>query len=88
MKEVDPFFGTMFQRDSVAGSFWDGLKIGKPVEFDKNFVLKLPSCLANKIEVCFTFVFSLKKNFFKSIQDTYLMFSFNSLYQPHPPLLL
>ncbi|XP_034254737.1 uncharacterized protein LOC117653275 isoform X2 [Thrips palmi] len=50
MKDVDIFFCTMFQRDEVAGSFWDGLKIGKPVEFDKNFVLRLPRCFMNSIQ--------------------------------------
>lgn len=50
MKEVDPFFCLMFNRETVAGSYWDNLKVGSPEEFDKCLVLSLPSCFSDHIQ--------------------------------------
>lgn len=51
MKEVNTLFKLIFQKDIPSGSFWDNLKIGKPVEFDKNFVLYMPRSMRNALEI-------------------------------------
>ncbi|KAF2897520.1 hypothetical protein ILUMI_08658 [Ignelater luminosus] len=43
MKKVDSLFKTCFTEVFYGGSFYDGLKIGKPDEFDLDFLLKLPA---------------------------------------------
>ena len=44
MCQVDPLFNAIFQRVYHTGSFYDGLKVGEPEEYDLNLVLepKLP----------------------------------------------
>lgn len=47
MREKSSFF----LKVRVAGSYWDKLKVGLPVEFDKNFILRRPSKFRNFIKV-------------------------------------
>jgi hypothetical protein len=42
MKEEDALFKAIYSRDSGAGSYYDGLKVGKPEEFDMDIVIRLP----------------------------------------------
>lgn len=42
MKEEDVLFKAMYRRISGAGSYYDGLKVGKPDEFDVDVVIRLP----------------------------------------------
>ncbi|XP_034255077.1 uncharacterized protein LOC117653494 [Thrips palmi] len=42
MKNSNPLFSTLYQREHFAGSYADGLKIGKPTEYDMNLIIKLP----------------------------------------------
>ncbi|KAF2897521.1 hypothetical protein ILUMI_08659, partial [Ignelater luminosus] len=42
MKKVDTLFKTCFTTVFYGGSFYEGLKVGKPDEFDLDFLLKLP----------------------------------------------
>ncbi|PNF41247.1 hypothetical protein B7P43_G01480 [Cryptotermes secundus] len=42
MKEEDVLFKAMYRRMSGAGSYYDGLKVGKPEEFDVDIVIRLP----------------------------------------------
>ena len=39
MKESDELFKTLYQQVYFSGSYYDGLKIGKPDEFDLNIVI-------------------------------------------------
>ena len=39
MKESDELFKTLYQQVYFSGSYYDGLKIGKPDEFDLNLVI-------------------------------------------------
>lgn len=64
MKKSDPLFSALYQKEHFAGSYADGLKIGKPTEYDMNLIIKLPPGLdESKLEVCFLrIVFKKKKN--------------------------
>ena len=42
MKELDGLFGNLFLEIYHAGSFYDGLRIVEPTEFDLNIILKMP----------------------------------------------
>ena len=42
MKQEDVLFDTIYSRICGAGSYYDGLKVGKPDEFDINIVIRLP----------------------------------------------
>lgn len=42
MKEVDPLFKSIYSRICGAGSYYDGLKVGKPEEFDMDVVIRFP----------------------------------------------
>lgn len=42
MKEKDPLFKKMFTRVFYGGSYYDGLRVGKPEEFDLDLLLSLP----------------------------------------------
>jgi len=42
MKEEDPLFNRIYSRICGAGSYYDGLKVGKPEEFDMDIVIRLP----------------------------------------------
>jgi cyclic GMP-AMP synthase len=42
MKKEDVLFKAMYRRISGAGSYYDGLKVGKPEEFDMDIVIHLP----------------------------------------------
>ncbi|CAG2061623.1 unnamed protein product, partial [Timema podura] len=42
MKQNDVLFDATFQRLCGAGSYFDGLKVGKATEFDMDVVVKLP----------------------------------------------
>ncbi|VEN43689.1 unnamed protein product [Callosobruchus maculatus] len=51
MKKQNPLFKTMFERKFYGGSFYDGIKVGKPIEFDLDFVLNLPVLIKPVVEV-------------------------------------
>jgi len=42
MKKEDVLFNRIYSRICGAGSYYDGLKVGKPVEFDMDIVIRLP----------------------------------------------
>ncbi|EFA01049.1 cyclic GMP-AMP synthase-like receptor [Tribolium castaneum] len=42
MKTQDPLFKALFRRVFYGGSFYDGLKVGKPEEFDLDILLHIP----------------------------------------------
>lgn len=42
MKEEDVLFKRIYSRICGAGSYYDGLKVGKPTEFDMDIVIRLP----------------------------------------------
>jgi len=42
MKEEDVLFKRIYSRICGAGSYYDGLKVGKPEEFDMDIVIRLP----------------------------------------------
>ncbi|XP_044737675.1 cyclic GMP-AMP synthase-like [Chrysoperla carnea] len=42
MQDVDILFDSMFQSILYAGSYYEGLKIGKPDEYDLDLIFKLP----------------------------------------------
>ncbi|XP_044271594.1 cyclic GMP-AMP synthase-like [Tribolium madens] len=42
MKEKDPLFKKMFSRVFYGGSYYDGLRVGKPEEFDLDLLLSVP----------------------------------------------
>lgn len=50
MKEKDKKFNECYQRLYFAGSYWDGLKVRKPTEFDVDIIIKLPF-IRNLIQV-------------------------------------
>ena len=52
MKQNDPLFNALYQKEHFAGSYPDGLKIGKPTEYDMNLIIKLPLD-QSKLQVCF-----------------------------------
>jgi hypothetical protein len=41
MKEVDPLFKALFREIYHSGSYYDGLRVGDPREFDLNLLLDL-----------------------------------------------
>ncbi|XP_068911431.1 cyclic GMP-AMP synthase-like receptor [Tenebrio molitor] len=46
MKKKDPLFKDMFTRVFYGGSYYDGLRVGKPEEFDLDLLLSLPKYAA------------------------------------------
>lgn len=42
MKSSNSLFNDLYQKEHFAGSYPDGLKIGKPTEYDMNLIIKLP----------------------------------------------
>ena len=42
MREEDVLFKKIYSRICGAGSYYDGLKVGKPEEFDMDVVIRLP----------------------------------------------
>ncbi|KAK3921360.1 Cyclic GMP-AMP synthase, partial [Frankliniella fusca] len=42
MKNKDALFNKLYVKEHFAGSYPDGLKIGKPEEYDMNLIIKLP----------------------------------------------
>jgi len=42
MKKEDVLFNRIYSRICGAGSYYDGLKVGKPEEFDMDIVIRLP----------------------------------------------
>lgn len=45
MKKVSPLFKELYSTNYYGGSFYDGLKVGKPDEFDLDLKLTLPRIL-------------------------------------------
>ncbi|KAJ3660922.1 hypothetical protein Zmor_005349 [Zophobas morio] len=43
MKTKDPLFKAMFRRVFYGGSYYDGLRVGKPEEFDLDLLLDIPT---------------------------------------------
>lgn len=50
MKEKDILFKNMFERLFYGGSYYDGIKVGKPEEFDLDCVLNLPKIVYPVVE--------------------------------------
>lgn len=50
MKDTDVLFKNMFERMFYGGSYYDGLKISKPEEYDLDLVLNLPGCVKPIVE--------------------------------------
>ncbi|GBP54079.1 Cyclic GMP-AMP synthase [Eumeta japonica] len=44
MKAVDPYYAQYSSRKQFAGSHFDGLRIGRPDEFDVDIVIRIPLC--------------------------------------------
>lgn len=42
MKLQNPMFNLMYTNILYGGSYYDGLKVGKPEEYDLDFVMSLP----------------------------------------------
>jgi len=63
LKEKSYLFGLLFQEIAWTGSFYEGLKISDPDEFDLNIVLKMP-VKANYIEAS-TFLINFLNLLFK-----------------------
>ncbi|XP_046608238.1 uncharacterized protein LOC124299225 isoform X1 [Neodiprion virginianus] len=42
MKEKDPLFNACYRRIVYVGSYYEGLKVGKPEEYDLNVIINLP----------------------------------------------
>lgn len=42
MKENDPLFDQLYNTKFFGGSYYDGLKVGKPDEYDLDLLLKMP----------------------------------------------
>lgn len=42
MKKSDALFNSLYLKEHFAGSYPDGLKIGKPEEYDMNMIIRLP----------------------------------------------
>ncbi|XP_076321949.1 cyclic GMP-AMP synthase-like receptor isoform X2 [Tachypleus tridentatus] len=42
MKEQDPLFNELYQKIFFTGSYYEGLRVSNPSEFDMNLVLKFP----------------------------------------------
>jgi hypothetical protein len=42
MKQEDALFKRVYSRICGAGSYFDGLKVGEPEEFDMDIVIRLP----------------------------------------------
>ncbi|GJQ82096.1 hypothetical protein Trydic_g20618, partial [Trypoxylus dichotomus] len=40
--KMDPLFASSYNRIFYGGSFFDGLRVGKPEEFDLDILLKMP----------------------------------------------
>ncbi|XP_050500024.1 cyclic GMP-AMP synthase-like receptor isoform X2 [Diabrotica virgifera virgifera] len=52
MQETDPLFKKMFRKEKYfGGSYYDGLKVGKPEEYDLDLLLELPPEVKPAIEV-------------------------------------
>lgn len=52
LRETNALFKALFQRTFYGGSFYDGLKICKPDEYDLDLLLKIPSALRPTILQC------------------------------------
>uniref|UniRef100_T1J7M7 Uncharacterized protein n=1 Tax=Strigamia maritima TaxID=126957 RepID=T1J7M7_STRMM len=42
MQKTNDLFKSMYQREVYTGSYWDGLRVKSPTEFDLNMVLRMP----------------------------------------------
>ncbi|KAJ8936749.1 hypothetical protein NQ318_016120 [Aromia moschata] len=50
MKEKDVLFKNMYERKFYGGSYYDGIKVGKPEEYDLDYVLNLPLIVEPVVE--------------------------------------
>lgn len=81
MKEEDVLFKAMYRKISGAGSYYDGLKVGKPGEFDVDIVIRLPVnykeiTVSYVILLCMIFENQFKELLFSwpFVQDQFLLF--------------
>lgn len=51
MKETDILFKTMYERKFYGGSYYDGLKVARPEEYDLDLVLNLPAVIEPIVEI-------------------------------------
>lgn len=51
MKDADTLFKSMFERIFHGGSYYDGLKVSKPEEYDLDLVMNLPLVIEPVVEV-------------------------------------
>nr|CAH7745263.1 unnamed protein product [Callosobruchus chinensis] len=51
MKKINPLFKTMFERTFYGGSYYDGVKVGNPIEYDLDLVLNLPVLIKPVVQV-------------------------------------
>lgn len=51
MKSVNPLFANLFESFLFGGSYYDGLKVGKPDEFDLDLRLVLPKLVDAKLNI-------------------------------------
>ncbi|CAH1962981.1 unnamed protein product [Acanthoscelides obtectus] len=51
MQKINPLFKQMFERTFYGGSYYDGIKVGKPEEYDLDLVLNLPVLSKPVVEV-------------------------------------
>ncbi|XP_044758696.1 cyclic GMP-AMP synthase-like isoform X2 [Coccinella septempunctata] len=51
MKKVDPLFKCLYNKKFYGGSYYDGLKLHSPDEYDLDLALKLPTKLNHRLEI-------------------------------------
>ncbi|KAL1497648.1 hypothetical protein ABEB36_008571 [Hypothenemus hampei] len=49
MKESDPLFELLYEECFYGGSFYDGLKVSRPDEYDIHMLMKIPPVISKKI---------------------------------------
>lgn len=77
MRKNNSLFNDLYLKEHFAGSYPDGLKIGKPTEYDMNLIIKLPVDF-NKLKVSMSKIFSSKKNVVAIIYLIYILTDKNS----------
>lgn len=51
MKESDTLFKTLYERTFYGGSYYDGLKVAKPEEYDLDLILNIPAIVEPTVVV-------------------------------------
>lgn len=56
MRQKDKLFNKLYKHMFFGGSYYDGLKVGSPNEYDIDLILKFPPkddiCNVNEVEIC------------------------------------